>query len=819
MERAICIHGHFYQPPRENPWLEAVEIQDSAHPYHDWNERITAECYAPNAASRLLDAQQRITDIISNYARISFNFGPTLLSWLESFAPDVYAAIIAADRQSIAWRSGHGSAMAQVYNHIIMPLANSRDRHTQVTWGIKDFKKRFNRIPEGMWLAETAVDIESLEILAQHGIVFTVLAPRQAAQVRKIGSGRWKDVSGGRIDPTRAYLCRLPSGRKIDIFFYDGPISQDVAFENLLKRGELFAHRILSGFSDQRNWSQLVNLATDGETYGHHHRFGDMALTYALRYIEAHGEQRLTNYSEFLGKYPPTHEVQIFENSSWSCVHGIERWRADCGCNSGGHGDWNQAWRKPLRDALDWLRDHAAVLFEKKAAEFLKDPWEARNAYISVMLDRSTESVDRYFAEHAFRQLSVEERVTVMKLMEMQRHALLMYTSCGWFFDELSGLETIQVLQYAGRVVQLAEELFGTQIESVFKVHLTKAMSNLPECGNGSLIYDEFVKPAMIDLKRVAVHYAVSSVFEEYGGETDIYSYRVRRLDTHQLRAGRTRLAIGKIEVSSRITLESDLITYCVIHMGEHALNGGVRTYLGQEAYEKMKEEISRAFERGEFAEIIHLMDAHFGMHTYSLVDLFRDQQRRILNLLIGKTIEEFSDTYKQMYEYNRTMMGFLRETGMPVPKAFLTAAEFTFNAELRRAFQAVPVDLDRVQTIVREVANWSTTVEPIELEFIVRHCIENMMQELGRDGSDISLLIALQRVMELVQLLPFEINYWYVQNIYHRLSQSRYQTMVALAATGDPDSAKWVGAFKYLGEMLFFNINAVLDGTTEVRA
>ncbi len=816
MERAICIHGHFYQPPRENPWLEAVEIQDSAHPYHDWNERITAECYAPNAASRLLDGEQRIADIISNYASISFNFGPTLLSWLSSFAPDVYAAILVADRQSIAWRSGHGSAMAQVYNHIIMPLANSRDKHTQVIWGTQDFESRFGRTPEGMWLAETAVDIETLEVLAQHGISFTVLAPRQAAQVRKIGTGRWKDVSGGRIDPTQAYLCRLPSGRRISLFFYDGPISQGVAFENLLMRGELFAQRLLTGFSSQRNWPQLVNIATDGETYGHHHRFGDMALTHALRHIEAHGRERLTNYGEFLEKYPPSHEVQIFENSSWSCVHGIERWRTDCGCNSGGHGGWNQGWRAPLRDAHDWLRDHLAFLFEKKAAEFLKDPWGARDAYISVILDRSAESVDRYLAAHAARQLTDGERVTVMKLMEMQRHALLMYTSCGWFFDELSGLETVQVLQYAGRAVQLAEELFSSPIEGVFKAHLAKAESNLPEHGTGSHIYDKFVKPAMIDLKRVAVHYAVSSLFEEYGQETDIYSYGVRRLDTDQLHAGRTRLAIGKIEVSSRITLESDLITYCVIHMGEHALNGGVRSYRGPQEYEWMKKEIATSFERGEFADIIRLMDAHFGMHTYSLVDLFRDQQRKILSLLIEQTLEEFSDTYKRMYEYNRTMMGFLRETGMPVPKAFRTAAEFTFNAELRRAFQAEPVDVDYVQGIIREVANWSAAVEPVELEFVVRHRIEKMMEDLDRDGKDIPLMIGLQRVMELVRLLPLEINYWYVQNIYHRLSRTRYREMVRLADAGDPDAVRWIAGFKYLGEMLFFNIAAVLSNVPE---
>ena len=450
MERYICIHGHFYQPPRENPWLEDIEIQDSAYPYHDWNERITAECYAPNSASRNLDGEGRILDIVSNYSRISFNFGPTLLSWMEHSAPETYQAILEADKQSIDWRSGHGNALAQVYNHIIMPLASTRDRRTQILWGIRDFEYRFRRPPEGMWLAETAVDNETLDLLAEYGIKFTILAPRQAWRVRKIGTGKWKDVSGSRIDPSRAYLCRLPSGRTINLFFYDGPISQAVAFENLLKKGEDFAHRLLSGFSDQRTWPQLVHIATDGETYGHHQRFGDMALAYALNHIEGNGIARITNYGEYLEKHPPTHEVQIFENSSWSCVHGIERWRDDCGCNSGGHPGWNQAWRKPLREALDWLRERLSFIYENAASEYLKDPWEARDRYIGVILDRSKENVEKFFQAHSAKPLSHDEKILVLKLLEMQRHAMLMYTSCGWFFDELSGLETVQVIQYAG---------------------------------------------------------------------------------------------------------------------------------------------------------------------------------------------------------------------------------------------------------------------------------------------------------------------------------------------------------------------------------
>src|SRR5688572_26879221 len=436
MEKFICIHGHFYQPPRENPWLEAVELQDSASPYHDWNERITAECYAPNATARILQGDGRICDMVSTYSKISFNFGPTLLSWMKDKMPEVHEAIIEADKQSREHFGGHGSAIAQNYNHMILPLAHPRDKETQVLWGIRDFEFRFGRKPEGMWLAETAADVASLEVLAAHGIRFTILSPFQASRTRKLGQGgSWKDVSGARIDPSRAYLCRLPSGRSINLFFYDAPVSQAVAFEKLLESGERLSSRLVSAFSDKRPWNQLVHIATDGESYGHHHRHGEMALGYALKHIEENQLARLTNYGEFLEKHPPTHEVQIHESSAWSCSHGVGRWMENCGCNSGGHGDWNQHWRAPLRHALDWLRDELAPRFEAKAAELVKDPWAARADYIDVILNRAPEVRTDFYRKHARHDLNDSQCVTLLQLMELQRHAMLMYTSCGWFFD------------------------------------------------------------------------------------------------------------------------------------------------------------------------------------------------------------------------------------------------------------------------------------------------------------------------------------------------------------------------------------------------
>jgi len=435
MEQWICIHGHFYQPPRENPWLEDIEIQDSAYPYQNWNERIAAECYAPNAASRILDGEGKIIKIANNYARISFNFGPTLLNWLRFREPSAYREILEADQLSKKYFNGHGSAIAQAYNHLILPLASRRDKETQIKWGIQDFVFHFGRQPEGMWLPETAVDMESLELMAEHGIKFVILAPHQAKRARKIGDATWKEIGPGGINPLVPYQVYLPSNRKsLAVFFYHGPVSHAVAFENLLDNGERFARRLLSGFSSAGPAAQLVSIATDGETYGHHHHHGDMALSYALNFMQQQDGIRLTNYGEFLEHYPPTWEVEIRDDTSWSCVHGVERWRSNCGCNSGGRPGWSQSWRTPLRLAFDWLRDTLTSQYEANARLFLKDPWTARNAYISVLLQRNEETREAFLAEQAIRPLNPAEQITVFKLLELQRNLMLMYTSCGWFF-------------------------------------------------------------------------------------------------------------------------------------------------------------------------------------------------------------------------------------------------------------------------------------------------------------------------------------------------------------------------------------------------
>jgi alpha-amylase/alpha-mannosidase (GH57 family) len=811
MDRYICIHGHFYQPPRENPWLEAIEIQDSAHPYHDWNERVTAECYAPNSAARLLDGEQKIVDIVSNYAKISFNFGPTLLSWMEEFSPGAYEAVLEADRLSMERFSGHGNAIAQAYNHIIMPLASSRDKRTQVLWGIKDFERRFQRFPEGMWLPETAVDMETLDVLAGAGIKFTILAPHQAARVRMIGTNEWQDVSSAKIDPTRPYVCRLPSGKEIVLFFYDGPISRAVAFERLLNRGEDFADRLMGGFSDERTWPQIVHIATDGESYGHHHRFGDMALAFALHHIESNGLAKLTNYGAYLEKNPPNHEAEITENSSWSCVHGIERWRSNCGCNSGGHSDWSQEWRAPLRASLDRLRDRLASHYELKAREYLKDPWKARDDYIDVILDRSPESRVLFFEKHATWVLTDEETVATHKLLELQRHVLLMYTSCGWFFDELSGIETVQVIQYAARAIQLCEGFSGESLEPGFLADLKEAKSNITQHGDGASIYDKFVKPVVVDLKKTAVHYAVSSLFEDYGERTNIYCYNVQLEDYQRTDAGRTKLAVGRASVVSNITRESEPVTFAVLHLGDHALNGGVRTFQGDEAYQTMKKEVAAAFESGDFADVVRLMDKHFGVNNYSIRDLFRDEQRKVLGQVTKVAVDEHQQSYVLMYNDIRGLMSFLSDSGAPLPKPFITAAELALNFELYRAFSEMEVSVEKVREIVDDIRRWNVPLSAIDLEFLVRRRLEAMMQRLSADPDDLKLLDELRKIIELFQAIPADINYWQVQNSYYHMARIVYPKRIAGGRTGDEQARAWTEAFRRLGSSLAFNIDAVL--------
>ncbi|HTO77393.1 MAG TPA: DUF3536 domain-containing protein [Thermoanaerobaculia bacterium] len=794
MTRYVCVHGHFYQPPRENPWLEAIEVQDSAFPYHDWNERITDECYAANAASRILDAKDRIAEIVNNYARISFDFGPTLLSWLEHHAPDVYAAVLDADRESRERFSGHGSALAQAYNHVILPLAGARDRRTQVLWGIADFRSRFGREPEGMWLPEAAVDLPSLEALAEAGIRFTILAPHQARARRPIGTAAWTEVGPEGIDPTRAYRAPLPSGRSIDVFFYDAAIARDVAFGGLLHSGQQLAERLLNSRGAEGEASLLVHLATDGETYGHHHPHGDMALAYALRAVEEADGAALTNYAEFLERHPPDHEVQIRENTSWSCVHGIERWRNDCGCATGARPGWNQAWRAPLREALDGLRDAVAGPFEARAGKYLSDPWRARDASIDVVLDRSAENIEHFFAEQSARPLSSEERVAARKLLELQRHAMLMYTSCGWFFDDLAGVEALQVFQYAGRVATLAEELFEGSFQGPLREALSRASSNRPEAGDGRALYDRQLRIARVDLPRVGGHYAVRSLFEPYDAEARIYCYAVERQDYRFSEAGPLRLGLGRARFTSDITGESARLAFAALHLGSHNVHGGVCAAPEDADWETLAENVQHAFSRADVAEMLRLFQAGFGSDAVSVKTLFGDDRRRVLREVIESTREEAEEALRRVHEKHLPLMRFLADLGSPLPRVFRATAELIANAALREALGTPALDGAAIAAILEEAHREKIPLDAETLEYAVRQRLDAFARDFAEQPEDLARLETLRRAVELSRRFPFPVRLWRVQNVYWRVRESQPE--------GARDAA-WREAFAALGELL----------------
>jgi len=817
-KRFVCIHGHFYQPPRENPWLETVETQDSAAPYHDWNERICAESYATNGAARVVNNANHIIRIVNNYARISFNFGPTLLSWLMENAPRTYRMILDGERRSRKNFKSHSSAMAQVYNHMIMPLANRRDKITQIRWGIADYQHHYGLAPEGMWLAETAVDTETLELLAQHGIKFTVLAPHQCRRIRSLkssdgaavdGSG-WKPTPDASVDTTRPYLIQFDSGVSMAIFFYDGASSRAIAFEGLLNSGENFAARLKAGFRDAPQ-PQLEHVATDGESYGHHHKHGEMALAYALRLLEQDKTVKLTNYGNFLAQFPPEYECEINENTSWSCAHGVERWRSNCGCNGGKPG-WNQAWRKPLRQALDELRDALIPLTEKAGRELFNDVWAARDAYINVVLDRNIETISNFLLEHQNRPLEVDESVRALELMEMQRHAQLMYTSCGWFFDDISGIETVQIIAYAARVLQLAERLFnsdGLALEAAFLDRLREAKSNVATAGDGARIYRDKVGKLQLSLEQVVAHYAISSIFSSFSEETELFCYYMRRLSYEISSSGRGRLAIGRVHISSAITGRQGNYSFAVLHFGDQNITAAVKAYdpAESETFATFVKQAADHVLRADFPEVIRLLDSYYGHVDYSLTSLFTDEQRRIVQLILNTTLWDIEKSMTTIYEDHASLLHFLSQAGLPKPPALTLAAGFAINAGVRRALEADPIDQAALRSYLALAKADQVALETATLSYIADLRMKRAMIELLMSAGSLEMLDRALSLARIFTELPFELNLWQAQNIWYEILRTSGYALTSLVPDDRP---LWDKSFKELAVCLSIDPEAI---------
>ncbi|MGF1516090.1 MAG: DUF3536 domain-containing protein [Elainellaceae cyanobacterium] len=752
-------HGHFYQPPRENPYLDAIERQPSASPFHDWNERIHYECYRPNAFARILNHAGEVMEIVNTFEYLSFNIGPTLMSWLERYDVETYQRIIEADRKSCDRLNGHGNAIAQAYNHIILPLANDRDKRTQIRWGKADFKSRFGRDPEGMWLAETAVDYATLSILVEEGIRFIILAPSQAQRCRTLPTGdqphpEWVEVGGGQIDPVQPYRCYVPQSAEgsgtegsgtessgtessgagdrpyIDIFFYDGPISRDMGFNEVLTSSQHFAGRVGQAVRGDHREAQLISVATDGETFGHHKGGAEKALAYAVTHEFPAQGWTVTNYAQYLSLHSPTWEVELKPVTAWSCSHGVDRWQDDCGC--GGGGTWNQQWRRPLRDSLDWLRDSLVPIYQEIGSALFRDPWDARDRYVGILRDgqrpvpqdhRSATALDAFFEQHQSHPLTQAERIDALRLLEMQRHALLMYTSCGWFFDEISRPEGTQILRYAARAIELAGEVAGVQLEQAFVARLSTAPSNVDCFKHGGDIYRQLVNPSRISLGQVAAHYAISALFNHYDPTQRLYCYTAHRLDYQHQRIGPLTLALGHVELTFETTQETAHLVFGVLHLGGWDFHCCIQPFQGRLAYVRDKSALFETLGRASVAQLIVAMNRIFGDQSYSLEDLFAEERHRIMRLLSQETLQRLDQLYTQTYRDNYSILAAFHRDGLEVPQELQVAADIALNYRAMTMIRLLEQEASKGVTALAAATAAIAELEAIAAEAEQLHC------------------------------------------------------------------------------------------------
>ncbi len=864
MQKCLVIHGHFYQPPRENAWTESIQRQESAGSYHDWNERINAECYRTNAFARILDQTNRIVNIVNNYEHLSFNFGPTLLSWLENHSALTYRRILEADQKSRARCSGHGNAIAQAYNHAILPLCNERDKITQVRWGLADFRYRFQREPEAMWLPETAVNDATLRVLIDHGLKFVILSPHQAQRVRRFAlaevksdmkdkkekmlttlqAGEWNNMENGEINTRQAYRWfdkdaegqpRLD--RYIDIFFYDGGIARGVGFEHLLRDAKNFAQRLdhyLGHNGDGR--PELVSIATDGETYGHHERHSEMGLAYML-HVEAPARNiRVTNYAEFLAENPPAWEVEIKagpggEGTAWSCAHGVGRWYRNCGCRGDGPPEWDQEWRGPLRQALDNLRDELAAMTQEKGEPLLKDVWAARNDYIGVILRRTPESFAEFLGKHQKRPLSEAERLQVIHLMEMQRQTQLMYTSCAWFFTEISGLETVQVIQYAARAIHLAEYISGGYSpEPKFLADLKKARSNHQDYKTGEGVYKKLVKPAVVSFLRLVNTHAIRTLFAGAPAQEKLYHYTLNRTDLAEKKLEDTTLTIGRAEITSGITTEKRAYAFALVNSGTgEGVKSFVRRDDGSWNYAETREMLLSEFHRLE-NEIIDELLKRWGGETFDMRDMLAEERQQVINILLGDRLSAVGTFYAQFYEQHRSLMQALRGLGAALPVELAVPARYTLSQQLRTEVEKLRPDLSleaasakagvtepeaykQCLEIARAAQRLGLQLENTRATQLFQEMIEARLQQLFHDGGD-KTCKEISTLVDVADRLKLQLDEASIQNYVFAILQQRVDAMIdrILAAAQIEHEYECVASFLSLAFRFNFNIKTYKD-------
>jgi alpha-amylase/alpha-mannosidase (GH57 family) len=794
----VVIHGHFYQPPRENPWIEQIEVEPSAAPYHDWNTRITAECYRPNSAARVYDGQGRILDIVDNYRHLSFNFGPTLISWLREQAPETYAKILEADAQSLA-AQGHGNAIAQAYNHAILPLASARDRETQVIWGLKDFEHRFRRPAAAMWLPETAVNYPTLATLVDNGMKFVLLSPYQAKRVRPLTGGDWTPATQG-LDTTQAYRCFLPEAgedarkaRFIDVFFYDGEVAADISFGDLLSDSYRLAARLTDGFSQERARPQILHVATDGENYGHHKKFGELALAHALTQVLPQKGFQITNYAAFLELAPPKMEVEISlgpqgEGSSWSCAHGVGRWKENCGCSTGGQPTWNQRWRTPLRESFDFLNEKLAAIFEAEGQKYFQDPWQARNAYVEIILDRGNGVLDNFFANQGRPNLKDEDRVAALRLLEMERHALLMYTSCGWFFADISGLESLQVIKYAARALQLGQHFTAESLEPPFLKILERAVSNIPKEGNGLTIYQKHIRPAVVDYPKVANQWVISWLKDrERQCPNHIYHYRAEAMDLEEKTQGSLLFAAGRLRLTSGITRMTHTLAFFTAFLGSYLYRTQVQFHSSPQEFLNLRDEFFRVLESTP-EDLIPLMVRRLGETYYSIHDIFQEEKLQVFQDLLRPNREEAAELIGHSFEETRPLLKAMATEGLPMPRLFRALGEITLNRRLVRLLRRMepdPTSISTSEEIIEVIADaqlMGLKLETHEGAAILGRILHQQLRALA-DAFQMETVTRLNAFLSFVARIPLTLELTEAQNSLFALMQERFPAVAARAS------------------------------------
>jgi alpha-amylase/alpha-mannosidase (GH57 family) len=695
--------------------------------------------------------------------------GPTLLSWMEFHDRDTYQAILEADKRSAERLNGHGNAIAQVYNHIIMPLANWRDKLTQIRWGKEDFKARFGRETEGMWLAETAVDYETLEALVLEGIKFIILAPSQAQRCRPQPTENnpnpaWQEVGGAQIDPNRPYRCylrrhnannsnvselgqyHLPADTDayIDVFFYDGPISRDMGFGDLLGSSHNFAKRLSQAVQADHRPHQIVSVATDGETFGHHKHFTEKTLSYA--FVEEFPKRgwNVSNYAHYLSLFPPKWEAELKSVTAWSCAHGVDRWQGGCSCGGEGSG-YQLLWRRPLRDSLNWLRDRLAAVYVDIGRKYFNDPWEARDRYIDVLqyslrdgISEHSPVLEKFFAQQSGSKVSTSaQRVDALRLLEMQRHALLMFTSCGWFFEELSRPETVQILRYAARAIELAADVAGVLLEDEFIHRMAKAPSNLVEFKDGEGVFKHQVATNRITLAQVAAQYALSSTLGNYARSQQIYCYQIQQQDYQLQRIGSMSLAIGQIQLVSGITQESVNYIFAVLHLGGDDFHCCIQPFTGRREYEEIKATLFKVLKQANTAAVILAMASNFSGEQFNLHHLFAEERHRILRMLADETLTRLDQLYEQVYRDNYGILISFRRDDLPVPRELQVAAEIVLNnrltEELKRLETGESLPNVGLDAVAIEALNLGCKFTHEEDAEIIENYILSQIQQLSQ--------------------------------------------------------------------------------------